>query len=220
MATSMGTRFIDLPLNQYESKWVGDAEKRLNRYLELMMEYHAITGQKVLLFFDEAEEALKDRRLEGYHGPRVNMLLRHMDGLENNQGIIFGAATNHVEKVDPAFLRAGRFDYIIKIPEYDLEGLAGVVKATQSKFNRKAPHHDPFVLKDNEYLKIAKLAKADGLTPADIAEIFRLSAETRIKRLISEKELVGNTICIITYQDLANEIKTYRKVEDKHIGFT
>lgn len=52
----------------------------------------------------------------------LNALLTEIDGFkENNSGIIIMAATNRIDTLDPALLRAGRFDRIVdfKTPTYD-----------------------------------------------------------------------------------------------------
>lgn len=221
MAHNLDVRFIDLPLNQYESKWVGEAEKTLGHKLEKMLRYHRWTKQKVLLFMDEAEEALKDRSLEGWHGPRVNLLLRYMDGMGENNGIIYGAATNHIDKVDPAFLRAGRLDFIIEIKDYDSAQMADVFRATQVKYNRQAPHHEPFQLTTEDMKELGRKAKIRKLTPADINEVFRLAGEDKVRKMIELPE--GQVLVLGDYtvvrDDLEKVIADYRRLGEKRIGF-
>ena len=45
-----------------------------------------------------------------------------MDGFEKNEKIFVIAATNFPESLDPAILRPGRFDEIIKIPTPSIKG--------------------------------------------------------------------------------------------------
>ena len=46
----------------------------------------------------------------------VSQLLTELDVIQALQGVVVLAATNRVDMVDPALLRAGRFDKIIRIP--------------------------------------------------------------------------------------------------------
>jgi hypothetical protein len=47
----------------------------------------------------------------------LNQILTSMDGLDtSNNGVIVMGATNRVELLDPALLRAGRFDRIVQCP--------------------------------------------------------------------------------------------------------
>jgi len=189
LAKDLGARFMDIPLSKYEDKYVGESSRKLTEIITDARAYFYIMQKPVLIFFDEAEEAFKDRRLEGWHGPRVNVLLREMDGLtESNDGLFFGGATNHLERVDPALMRPGRMDYHLEIKEYSEYGLADVVRATTLRYNRQAKHTDPFFIADIEHYKLGKFAKQKELTPAHINEAFRRSADAKIKELIEYKQ--------------------------------
>ena len=62
-----------------------------------------------IVFIDEADEVLQDRRY-GQHGWVVNKLLTVMDGAADRvKDVIWIAATNHPDQIDPALLRPGRF---------------------------------------------------------------------------------------------------------------
>lgn len=51
----------------------------------------------------------------------LNQLLTQMDGFEDNSGVIVIAATNKIELMDPALLRAGRFDRRVFLSLPDLK---------------------------------------------------------------------------------------------------
>jgi cell division protease FtsH len=74
-----------------------------------------------ILFVDEID-AIGRRRgtgLGGGHDEReqtLNQLLAEMDGFETTEGIVMLAATNRPDILDPALLRAGRFDRQVVIP--------------------------------------------------------------------------------------------------------
>ena len=65
-----------------------------------------------LVFFDEADSLCRARNENNpVHSLAVNTLLAQMDGVtSSNHNCIFIAATNHPELLDPALLRAGRFE--------------------------------------------------------------------------------------------------------------
>jgi cell division protease FtsH len=74
-----------------------------------------------ILFVDELDAIGRKRGtgLGGGHDEReqtLNQLLAEMDGFETTEGIVMLAATNRPDILDPALLRAGRFDRQIVIP--------------------------------------------------------------------------------------------------------
>ena len=42
--------------------------------------------------------------------------MAELDGIEESNGVVMLGATNKLEMVDPAILRAGRFDYLLEVP--------------------------------------------------------------------------------------------------------
>ncbi len=74
-----------------------------------------------ILFVDELDAIGRKRGagLGGGHDEReqtLNQLLAEMDGFETTEGIVMLAATNRPDILDPALLRAGRFDRQIVVP--------------------------------------------------------------------------------------------------------
>lgn len=65
-----------------------------------------------IIFIDEIDAVGKKRdgQRNDEREATLNQLLTEMDGFENSSGIIVVAATNKIEVLDPALLRAGRFD--------------------------------------------------------------------------------------------------------------
>lgn len=224
LASSLDARFVDLPLTKFESKWVGDAAKKLSTYISSARMYGDILNRKVLLFFDEAEESFKSRSSGGWHGPRVNVLLREMDGMskDNNQ-LIFGGATNHIEKIDSALLRAGRLDYIIKIPEYNSKQLGQVFKAVSNRINRLAPYHNPIKMHTKSFEKLGEYGKQYNITPSDVNEVYRRTTDSLVQKLISDtydREKKINTITI-NFKDVFSTLEEYCQTKDRKplIGF-
>jgi cell division protease FtsH len=82
-------------------------------------------NQPCIIFIDEFDSIGK-KRGEGFNSRDVdttlNELLVQLDGFDDREEILVLAATNYVEKLDPAVSRAGRFDRHIVVPLPDYKG--------------------------------------------------------------------------------------------------
>ncbi|MDG1367299.1 MAG: ATP-dependent zinc metalloprotease FtsH [Acidimicrobiales bacterium] len=81
---------------------------------------------KAIIFIDEIDSIGRKRGagLGGGHDEReqtLNQMLAEMDGFEGSEGIVIMAATNRPDILDPALLRAGRFDRQVVVPLPELE---------------------------------------------------------------------------------------------------
>lgn len=95
----------------------------------------------------------------------LNQLLTEMDGFDTNAGVIIIAATNRADILDPALLRAGRFDRQIHVELPDLTEREDIFKV----------HIKP--LKMSKDVDIQKLAKqTPGFSGADIANVCNEAA--------------------------------------------
>ena len=86
-----------------------------------------------IIFVDELDALGKARGmgLTGGHDEReqtLNQLLVEMDGFDTKQGVILVAATNRPEILDPALLRAGRFDRQVLVDRPDKKGREEILK--------------------------------------------------------------------------------------------
>jgi transitional endoplasmic reticulum ATPase len=75
----------------------------------------------VVLFLDEADDILCDRRYSN-HGTLTNKLLTTLDGGGGRvRDILYIAATNHYDRIDPAAVRGGRFEekIVFDVPSAD-----------------------------------------------------------------------------------------------------
>ncbi len=87
---------------------------------------NAKTSQPSLIFIDEIDAIGRQRGMGigGGHDEReqtLNQILIEMDGFDERTNVIVIAATNRPDMLDPALVRAGRFDRKISIPMPDLE---------------------------------------------------------------------------------------------------
>lgn len=119
VATESSANFISIKGPEILSKWVGESEKAIR-----MIFKRARQVAPCIVFLDEID-AIAPRR--GYYSDSgvteriVNQLLTSIDGLESIDGVVVIAATNRPDILDPALIRAGRFDYLIYIPPPDKE---------------------------------------------------------------------------------------------------
>lgn len=85
-----------------------------------------------IIFIDEIDAVGRQRGagFGGGHDEReqtLNQLLVEMDGMEENTGIVVIAATNRPDVLDPALLRAGRFDRQITVALPDRKGREAIL---------------------------------------------------------------------------------------------
>jgi cell division protease FtsH len=96
-----------------------------------------------IIFIDEIDAVGRHRGagLGGGHDEReqtLNQLLVEMDGFETNEGVILMAATNRPDVLDPALMRAGRFDRQVVVSLPDVKGREGILRV----HTRKIPISD------------------------------------------------------------------------------
>lgn len=128
----------------------------------------------VIVFIDEADDVLGHRRGAGGVATVTNKLLAAIDGAKGKSpDIVWVAATNHIDEMDDAALRGGRFTEKIEFREADLEGATALVD--QWMRNTKAPLDESMNLAD-----VADLL--DGESPANIKAVLQQSINTMIER--------------------------------------
>ena len=129
-----------------------------------------------IVFVDELDAVGRHRGagLGGGHDEReqtLNQLLVEMDGFDTTQGVIFLAATNRPDVLDPALLRPGRFDRQVVIDAPDARGRKAVleVHARQKPFS-----------KEIDFSILA--ANTPGFTGADLANVINEAALLAARR--------------------------------------
>src|ERR1700728_3452288 len=107
---------IDGP--QLYSKWLGESERALREVFK-----KARRAAPCILFFDTIDAVAPkfgaDQFGTDVYQRILSQLLREIDNLRDVKGVILLAATNRPERVDPALLRSGRFDYILSFAKPD-----------------------------------------------------------------------------------------------------
>ena len=114
VATESEANFISVRGPELLSKWVGESERGVREVFR-----RARQAAPCIIFFDEIDSVAPTRGMGGGSMATervVSQLLTELDGMQTLHGVIVLAATNRIDMVDPALLRAGRFDKIISTP--------------------------------------------------------------------------------------------------------
>jgi cell division protease FtsH len=124
-----------------------------------------------IIFIDEIDAIGKSRTAGGPMGGNdereqtLNQLLAEMDGFGTNTPVIVLAATNRPEVLDPALMRAGRFDRQVLVDKPDFEGRVKILKVHVKAIK---------TADDVDLEEIARLTA--GLAGADLANIVNEAA--------------------------------------------
>jgi cell division protease FtsH len=130
-----------------------------------------------IIFIDELDALGRARGIGPYAGGHdekeqtLNQLLVEMDGFDSSSGLIILAATNRPEILDPALLRAGRFDRQILVDRPDRKGRIEILQVHLRKVK---------VASDVHAEKIAALTP--GFTGADLANLVNEAALLATRR--------------------------------------
>jgi transitional endoplasmic reticulum ATPase len=143
------------------SKWLGESERALREVFK-----KARRAAPCILFFDTID-ALAPKFGADQFGTDVyqrilSQLLREIDNLRDVKGVILLAATNRPERIEPALLRSGRFDYKIPFAKPDSTDRAAIMRLCCKRVPL-APEID-----FDEFA-----ARMEGLTGADIESLCK-----------------------------------------------
>lgn len=128
---------------------------------------------RVVVFIDEVEEIAAQRQGEPPSPMQgvTNELLKLIPEFRSSPNRLLICATNFIRALDSAFLRHGRFDYVIPIGLPDAEARAAI-------WQRYLPSAAREVNVDE------LVSASDGLTPADIEYAARRAAQTALERAL------------------------------------
>jgi cell division protease FtsH len=133
-----------------------------------------------ILFVDELDAVGKTRGLAGPIGGNdereqtLNQLLTEMDGFDGRTGLVVIAATNRPEILDPALMRAGRFDRRVVIDRPDLHERVEILEVHARRI---------LLAGDVDLSRLA--AQTSGLVGADLANIVNEAALLAARRAAS-----------------------------------
>jgi cell division protease FtsH len=121
--------FFSINGSEFVEMFVGVGAARVRDLFE-----QARHSAPCIIFIDELDALGRARGagpLGGGHDEKeqtLNQLLSELDGFDTKQGIVLLSATNRPEVLDPALLRAGRFDRQILVDRPDKAGRAAILK--------------------------------------------------------------------------------------------
>jgi cell division protease FtsH len=202
VAGEAGVPFFSISGSEFVEMFVGVGAARVRDLFE-----QARKAAPCIIFIDELD-ALGRSRMPGAVGgydekeQTLNQLLSELDGFDPSSGVILLAATNRPEVLDPALLRAGRFDRQVLVDRPDRKDRLEILKVHVRRI-RLAPTVDldavagltaGFTGADlanlvNEAAIVATRRKADVVSSADFTSaIERIVAGVEKKSRILSKE--------------------------------
>jgi cell division protease FtsH len=169
VAGEAGVPFFSISGSEFVEMFVGVGAARVRDLFE-----QARQKAPCIIFIDELDALGKARNSQpGFGGndekeQTLNQLLVELDGFDVTAGIVLLAASNRPEILDPALLRAGRFDRQVLVDRPDRLGRAAIL----------AVH-------------VRKISLADNVTLADIAAITPGFTGADLANLVNEAALVA-----------------------------
>jgi cell division protease FtsH len=160
VAGEAGVPFFSINGSEFVEMFVGVGAARVRDLFE-----QARTRAPAIIFIDELDALGRARGAVGLGGhdekeQTLNQLLVEMDGFDSTQGLILIAATNRPEILDPALLRAGRFDRQVLVDRPDKLGRVQILKVHTRKTS---------LASDADLEKVAAITP--GFTGADLANL-------------------------------------------------
>ncbi len=172
VAGEAGVPFFSITGSEFVEMFVGVGAARVRDLFQQARE-----AAPCIIFIDELDALGRARTPFGEIGgpdekeQTLNQLLAELDGFDPRVGIVLLAATNRPEILDPALLRAGRFDRQIVIDRPDIRGRTAILEVHMRKV-RVAP--------GTKADEIAALTP--GFTGADLANLVNEAAIVATRR--------------------------------------
>ena len=172
VAGEAGVTFFSISGSEFVEMFVGVGAARVRDLFE-----QARKNAPAIIFIDELDalgRARSSGQMAGGHDEReqtLNQLLTELDGFDPSSGIVLLAATNRPEILDPALLRAGRFDRQVLVDKPDKKGRIQILGVHMKKVTL-AP--------DVDAEKVAALTP--GFSGADLANLVNEAALLATRR--------------------------------------
>ena len=186
VAGEAGVPFFSISGSEFVEMFVGVGAARVRDLFE-----QARAKAPAIIFIDELDALGRARGIAGGIGGHdereqtLNQLLTELDGFDASAGVVLLAATNRPEILDPALLRAGRFDRQILIDRPDKAGRAAILKVHLRRIG-VSPKVDP--------AEVAALTT--GFTGADLANLVNEAALVATRRRAKAVEMGDFTLAI------------------------
>ncbi|MGO8908011.1 MAG: ATP-dependent zinc metalloprotease FtsH [Bradyrhizobium sp.] len=185
VAGEAGVAFFSISGSEFVEMFVGVGAARVRDLFE-----QARKAAPCIIFIDELDALGRSRSPGAFGGydekeQTLNQLLAELDGFDPSAGVILLAATNRPEILDPALLRAGRFDRQVLVDRPDKSGRVAILKVHIRKIK---------VGNDVDLDKVAALTT--GFTGADIANLINEAAIAATRRNATEVSFDDFTVAI------------------------
>jgi cell division protease FtsH len=162
VAHESGAQFFSQSASSFVEMFAGLGAARIRRLFR-----EARKAEPAIIFIDELD-AVGARRGTDNNSEReqtLNQLLVEMDGFSGAGRVVVMAASNLLEKLDPALLRPGRFDRQVLVSPPDVKGRERILRV----------HTANKPLRDDVNLHVVA-QQTSGLTGADLANICNEAA--------------------------------------------
>jgi cell division protease FtsH len=161
VAHESGAQFFAQSAASFVEMFAGLGAARIRRLFAIARKH-----EPAIIFIDELDAVGGHRGMDvsGEKDQTLNQLLVEMDGFATSGRVVVIAASNLLEKLDPALLRPGRFDRQVFVVPPDVKGREGVL----------AVHTRGKPLEDVDLGLVAQ--QTSGLTGADLANICNEAA--------------------------------------------
>jgi cell division protease FtsH len=167
VAHESGAQFFAQSAAAFVEMFAGLGAARIRRLFAVARKH-----EPAIIFIDELD-AVGGRRgadISGEKDQTLNQLLVEMDGFSTSGRLVVIAASNLLEKLDPALLRPGRFDRQVFVAPPDVKGREGIL----------AVHTRDKPLDNVDLGLVAQ--QTSGLTGADLANICNEAAIFAVRR--------------------------------------
>lgn len=206
VATESEANFISIRGPELLSKWVGESERGVREVFR-----RARQASPCIIFFDEIDALAPVRGLgnDSMATERVvSQLLTELDGMQALSGVVVIAATNRIDMIDPALLRAGRFDKILYMPLPDKDARKSILE-----IHLKGKK----LVSDVDVGKLTEMT--DGLSGADLASVVNTAMSLVLQELIAKypnpddtKKYAAEALVGMKYfEDAIRKVKTSRE---------
>jgi cell division protease FtsH len=172
VAGEAGVAFFSISGSEFIEMFVGVGAARVRDLFE-----QARANAPAIIFIDELDALGKARGafpVAGGHDEReqtLNQLLVELDGFDPSVGVVLLAATNRPEILDPALLRAGRFDRQVLVDRPDRKGRLEILRVHVKRISAAA---------DLDLDQVAAITV--GLAGADLANVVNEAALVATRR--------------------------------------
>lgn len=219
LAWEIGEIFYSIKWSDFLSQWVNWSVVELKKIFDSF-------ESPSIVFIDEIDAIAKNRdRWLNVHEEDIKVLntfLQYIDGFEEKKDILFIGATNRIEALDKAILRAGRFDTKVLVDYPDEEARIEIWRIYIEKSKTKSKKQNIFE-NDIDYKLLSQ--ESEKMTGADISEIvrrvkevFAINESKKTKKWKEEKILISQDEILDVLEKYKQE-NQITNINQKKIGF-